>query len=116
MSFESGAGGASSHGPAGSPVKIQGDLASVVRSQKRLLRGMQGNLDRGLAKVNGRIDQTQGQIRSKSGGNIWQGAKAKKGENSQGWDNAGKRKVTSDSAPSGSQDGGNGFQKKKKGI
>ena len=46
MSFESGAGGASSHGPAGSPVKIQGDLASVVRSQKRLLRGMQGNLDR----------------------------------------------------------------------
>ena len=100
----------------GSAVKIEGDLVSMVKGQDRLLRSLQGSMDRNMANVHKRIDQSQGQRLNhqqqggkfwgqqqsqKNGGNPQKGNGADKnangkrqvsaGENNQGWQ-GGKRK------------------------
>ena len=67
VSFENGSGkGGSGAEPSG--VRIPGDIVGQVKGQDRLLKSLQGNLDRGLAKLNNRLDQSQGH---NQGGKIW---------------------------------------------
>ena len=63
VSFE----GVSSRGVSGaepSAVRIPGDIVGQVKGQDRLLKSLQGSLDRGLAKLNNRIDKTDSHIQS----------------------------------------------------
>ena len=66
VSFETPGNGASIAEPAGG-VKIEGDLVSMVRGRDRLLRSLQGNMDRNMANVHKRIDQNQKQSQPQGG-------------------------------------------------
>ena len=112
VSFESGSGrGGSGAEPSG--VRIPGDIVGQVKGQDRLLKSLQGNLDRGLASINRRLDQSQGHSQ---GGKIWgQGGKP------QGQQPGGQQKRKQDDwnqqqqKPQGQQHaGGQDLQKKKK--
>ena len=114
VSFEGGSSrGVSGAEPTG--VKIPGDIVGQVKGQDRLLKSLQGNLDRGLAKLNNRLDQTQSH---NQGGNkqIWgQGGKPQKQQQPGGQQKRKQDDWNQQQQPQGQQQGGVQGQQKKKG-